>query len=79
MLLLQISDALTQQDLDSLLFCCGDVIPESAAEKVRKGTDLFTALKHRNLLGHGQYSYLRECLTAIERIDLARKLPSELQ
>ena len=78
-LLLQISGDLTQSDLDSLLFCCGDVISECAARKIRKGTDLFTALMHRTLLAPGQYSYLRDCLEAIDRVDLARKLPSELE
>ena len=52
-LLLQISDDLTQLDLDSLLFCCGDDISESEANKVSKGTDLFIILGHRNLLGPG--------------------------
>ena len=77
-LLLQISDDLTQLDLDSLLFCCGDDISESEAKKVSKGTDLFIILGHRNLLGPGEYGYLRECLTTIERRDLASRLPSEL-
>ena len=78
-LLLQISEDLTQRDLDNLQFCCGDHISESEAKKVSKGTDLFVVLRKRNLLGPGQYGYLRECLTAIERRDLASRLPSELE
>lgn len=78
-LLLQISEDLTQRDLDNLLFCCEDDIPESEAKKVSKGTDLFVVLGKRTLLGPGQYGYLRDCLTAVERRDLASRLPSELE
>ena len=78
-LLLQISEDLSQWDLNDLLFCCGDHISESEASKVSKGIDLFVILGKRNLLGPGQYGYLRECLTTIERRDLASRLPSELE
>lgn len=79
MLLVQISDQLSERDLKDLVFCCGSAIPEAKAERISSGVDLFKALKHQNYLAPGQYGYLRECLAAIGRVDLANKLPSELE
>ena len=77
LLLLQISDELSQRDLKSLVFFCE--VPESTAEKIACGIDLFQHLKHQNQLGPGEYSYLRKGLMAVGRVDLAKKLPSELE
>ena len=77
LLLLQISDKLSQRDLKSLVFFCE--VPESTAEKIACGIDLFQHLKHQNQLGPGEYSYLRKGLMAVGRVDLAKKLPSELE
>lgn len=78
-LLVQISDALSQPDLRDLVFCCGNAVPEATAEKISSGVDLFKILKHQNHLGPGQYGYLRRRLEAIGRVDLANRLPSELE
>ena len=78
-LLVQISDALSRQDLRDLVFCCGNAVPEATAEKICSGVDLFKILKHQNHLGPGQYGYLRRRLEAIGRVDLATTLPSELE
>ena len=79
LLLTQISSALSQWDLKNLIFCCGDVLFEAAAEKIESGIDLFRTLKHHNKLEPGRYEYLRECLRAIGRMDLAKKLPSPIE
>ena len=78
-LLTQISSALSQWDLKNLIFCCGDVLFEAAAEKIESGIDLFRTLKHHNKLEPGHYEYLRERLRAIGRVDLAKKLPSPIE
>ncbi len=78
-LLVKISSNLSGEDLANLLFCCEDDIPESKAEKVSSGVDLFKILKHLDLLSPDNYEYLREQLQAVGRIDLASLLPSPLQ
>lgn len=78
-LLVHISDQLSNRDLKDLVFCCANAISEATAEKITSGVDLFKALKHQNCLGPGQYDYLKKCLAAIGRVDLANKLPSELE
>lgn len=78
-LLVQISDELSEKDLKNLVFCCGGAIPEAEAERIASGVDLFRVLKHQNHLRPGKCGYLRKHLTAIGRIDLASRLPSELE
>ncbi len=78
-LLLQISEELSQRDLKNLVFYCEDCIQESAVERISCGIDLFRLLRHQDQLGPGKYGYLRKGLMAIGRVDLARKLPSNLK
>lgn len=49
-LLVQISDQLSERDLKYLVFCCGSAVSDATAEKIISGVDLFKALKHQNLL-----------------------------
>lgn len=79
MLLVEISDQLSERDLRDLVFCCGNVVSEATAENIASGVDLFRTLKHQNCLGPGRYDYLKKCLAAIGRVDLSNKLPSKLK
>ncbi len=75
--LLELSQALTQCDLEELLFVCEVEISESAAEEIKSGTSFFRALEHRACLGPNNYEFLRTCLEGIGRNDLAHMLPEE--
>ncbi len=79
MLLMEVSNELSRQDLKNLLFCCGDAVSEADAEKIESGVDLFKMLKHVNRLKPDRYDYLKELLKTVGRVDLASKLPSQLK
>lgn len=78
LLLVKLSQRLSKDDLKNLVFACGDVLPPSASEKIRAGTDLFCELKQRGHLGPTNYDYLREQLLVVGRNDLASMLPGQL-
>ena len=73
--LIKISQMLSKDDLKSLIFVCGDILPSAAAERVTAGTDLFRELKQRGYLSPFKYDYLKEQLLVVGRDDLASMLP----
>lgn len=76
--LIKISQMLSKDDLKSLVFACGGIVPPAAADKVIAGTDLFRELKQRGRLSPSNYDYLKEQLAVVGRDDLASMLPDPL-
>ena len=66
-LLFRISEKLSRQDLENLIFVCRDVIPVSRMERVRSATELFQALSERGKLAVNDVSYLARILSSIQK------------
>ena len=79
LLLTSLSQRLSKDNLKSLVFSCGDILPPTVAEKVTTSTDLFRELKQRGQLGPTNYDYLREQLVLVGRNDLTPMLPDHLE
>ena len=77
LLLTSLSQRLSNEDLKSLIFSCGDVLPRFASDSVTAGTDLFRELNQRGHLGPSNYDYLRGKLEQVGRNDLASLLPDQ--
>ncbi|XP_020796306.1 protein FADD [Boleophthalmus pectinirostris] len=73
-LLLDISSGLSDKDLESLKYLCGDVIGKRDREKCTTGTQLFQILTERGKLGPDNTGYLCDLLTEVKRLDLCEKL-----
>ena len=78
-LLTKVAQQLTKDDLEKLVFSCGNIIPPSSAEKITSGIDLFRELKQRGHLGPANYDYLSEQLIVVGRQDLASMLPDKVE
>ena len=78
-LLTSLSQRLSKEDFNSLVFSCGDVLPRSATDSVMRGTDLFRELSQRGHLGPSNYDYLRDKLEQVGRSDLASSLPDQFE
>ena len=74
-LLTSLSHQLSKDDLKSLVFSSGNILPTLSAEKIASGMDLFRELKQRGHLGPANYDYLRKQLVLVGRHDLASMLP----
>ena len=68
--LLRISQQLTAQDIEKLLWLLKKVIPLARAEKISKGYQLFDDLEKQRLLGPNNLNILSNCLSATGREDL---------
>ena len=79
LLLISLSQRLSKEDLKSLVFSCGDVLPRSAADSITVGTDLFRELNQRGHLGPSNYDYLRDKLELVGRNDLSSLLPDQFE
>ena len=79
LLLISLSQRLSKEDLKSLVFSCGNILPRSAADSITAGTDLFRELNQRGHLGPSNYDYLRDKLEQVGRIDLASLLPDQFE
>ena len=78
-LLTNLSLKLSKDNLKSLAFSCGDVLPQAVADKLTSGNDLLRELKQRGQLGPTNYDYLREKLELVDRNDLAVILPDRVE
>lgn len=76
-LLLKLTQKLTDCDLEELLFLCESVLSESTAESIKTATSLFRELEHRAYLAPNEYDFLKDCLLNIGRSDLAYMLPAK--
>ena len=74
LLLLEISNEITNEDLAKLKFLCGDVIPFRTLEGMSKPFELFIALQQGNLLSEQNREYLASKLSYVNRVDLSNKL-----
>jgi hypothetical protein len=79
LLLTSLSQRLSKDDLKSLVFSCGDVLPRSTADSITAGTDLFRELNQRGHLGPSNYDYLRGKLELVGRNDLSSLLPDQFE
>ncbi|KAI4830085.1 hypothetical protein KUCAC02_001738 [Chaenocephalus aceratus] len=75
-LLLDISNQLTEKQLEDLKFLCGDMLGKRELEKISSGVRLFQVLTERMKLGADNTDCLSRFLTQIQRQDLAEKLES---
>ncbi|XP_037306252.2 FAS-associated death domain protein-like [Pungitius pungitius] len=73
-LLLDISNQLTQDQLDKMKFLLKDMVGKKELEKITSGTQLFQVLTERRQLGGDQTEYLSKLLQDIHRADLSDKL-----
>ena len=78
-ILTKLSQRLSKDDLDNLVFTCGSILPISTAEKITTGIHLFRELKQRGHLGPANYDYLRQHLVLVGRHDLASMLPGQFE
>lgn len=76
MALLKLAQQLSQTDIEELVFICEGVLPESTTEGIKTAISLFRELEHRAYLAPNDYSFLKECLASIGRLDLASMLPA---
>lgn len=73
-LLLEISNQLSEDQLDKLKFLCQDEIGKRFMEKIDTGTKLFVMLTERGKLGANDTDLLGHLLSEIRRDDLLQKL-----
>ena len=78
-LLTKVAQQLSKDDLEKLVFSCGNILPPSSAEKITSGIDLFRELKQRGHLGPANYDYLGKQLVVVGRYDLASMLPDKVE
>ena len=72
--ILTVSQLLSKEDVDEILYLSEDFIPQSEVKQISTGLDLMRSLEHHKRLALGKYSYLLACIKEIGRIDLARTL-----
>lgn len=77
--LTELSQRLSKDDLNNLVYSCGSVLPLSTVENITTGIHLFQELKHRGHLGPENYDYLRKQLVVVGRHDLASILPDQFE
>lgn len=73
-ILLEISDQLSEDQLEKLKYLCQDEIGKRRMEKIDSGTKLFVVLKERGKLGEDNTEFLGQLLSEIRRDDLLEKL-----
>ncbi len=78
-LLTTLSLKLSKDDIKSLVFSCGDILPPAVDNQITSAADLLRELKQRDQLGPTNYDYLREKLELVGRNDLAVMLPNQVE
>ena len=73
-LLLDISNALTTEEVRDLKFACSDFIPAGKSENIKRAHELFSELERMNLLGENNRDFLASIFVRINRTDLRNKL-----
>lgn len=68
--LLEVSNKLSDEQLNQLKFLCRDTIGKRELEKIDTGIKLFTILLERGKLGADNKDYLCQLLSKIQRQDL---------
>lgn len=72
--LLHISDQLSKEQLDKLVFLCKGIVHKKETENIDTGFKLFTLLMERQKLADNDTDFLCDILKKINRPDLAAKL-----
>ena len=72
--ILTVSQLLSKEDVDEILYLSEDFIPQSEVGQISSGLDLMRSLERHNRLAPRKYSYLLACLKEISRIDLVKSL-----
>ena len=75
-LLLKISNHLSYDEIQQLLFLCPS-IPEASSQEIKEGYKFFCELENQEVLAPQNYGYLIQRLEHIGRIDLAKLLVME--
>ena len=73
-----ISQRISHNDLEQMIFICEGVLTESTSEEIQSAFSLFRELEHRNFLRPGKYDFLKEILVDVGRNDLACTMPSNI-
>lgn len=73
-ILLDISDQLSQEQLERILFLCKGTITKKDTESIKTGLKLFTILMERQKLAEDNTDFLCEILEKVHRPDLVAKL-----
>ncbi|XP_040296966.1 caspase-8-like isoform X1 [Bufo bufo] len=68
--LLQISDELTDKELEAMIFLCGKNLKEGDKENIKEGTTLFSTLKKKGFVSKDNLLFLKELLSKIGRKDI---------
>ena len=68
------SQLVSKEDVDEILYLSEDFIPQSEVKQISSGLDLMRSLEYHKRLAPGKYSYLLACLKEIGRIDLGKTL-----
>ena len=73
-LLLELSNALTRDELNSMKYVCKELIPAGRAERIERPHEFFSELEKLNKLGDNNREFLASILVNINRTDLRNKL-----
>lgn len=73
-ILLQISDQLSKEQLERIVFLCKGILTKKDTENIDTGLKLFTLLMERQKLAQNNTDFLCEVLEKIHRLDLVAKL-----
>ena len=76
-LLYGVSTRLSQENIKDMMYLAG--IEQQLQESISSGTDVFTILEQRGLLGQHNYTHLISLLETIGRIDLIKTVCSDHQ
>ena len=74
-LLYGVSTRLSQENLKDIMYLAG--VEQQLQESISSGTDFFTIMERKGLLGEHNYTHLISLLETIGRIDLIRTLCSD--
>lgn len=69
-LLVQLSDAISDDDLERMIFFCTDIIGRKQAEEISRPFQLWQVLKDRGQINEEEVSYLEGMFRTIKRSDL---------
>ena len=76
-LLYGVSTRLSQENLKDIMYLAG--VEQQLQESISSGTDFFTIMEQKGLLGQHNYTHLISLLETIGRIDLIKTLQSDHQ
>ncbi|XP_077435632.1 CASP8 and FADD-like apoptosis regulator [Vanacampus margaritifer] len=73
-LMAHISEDMASEDVDSVKFLLGNMLPREKLETATNFLDLIIELEHLDKVSPKRVDFLEECLKIVGRVDLAKKL-----